>query len=229
MAERVSVGAMSYVGAEVVIGEGTIVHPQVYIGDRVSLGKDIILYPGVRIYNDTIIGDRCVIHANAVIGSDGFGYARSDSGDFKKIPHLGNVIIEDDVEIGANTTVDRAVMGSTIIKSGVKLDNLIQVAHNVEIGSRTGIAALTGIAGSAKIGEDCLIGGQVGIMGHTQIADGVMIQAQAGVISSITEDKSRWSGSPAFGYFEFLRSSAIFQKLPQLMKDIEALKSKINS
>lgn len=221
--DKVRIGPLSYVGAGSKIGAGTNIHPQVYVGDRVKIGQDVILYPGVRIYNDTVIGDRCIVHANTVIGSDGFGYAKSDSGEFEKIPHIGNVILEEDVEIGSNTSVDRAVMGSTVLKKGVKLDNLIQIAHNVVVGERTGIAALTGVAGSAKIGSDCLIGGQVGIMGHTHIANGVQIQAQTGVISSIKDENTKWAGTPSMNYFDFLRSSAVFKNLSQLKKEVDTL------
>jgi len=227
--EEVYIGAFAYIGENVGIGKNVAVYPQVYIGDNVVVGDDTIIYPGAKIYAGCRIGNRCIIHAGAVIGSDGFGFTKEGEA-FKKIPQLGNVIVEDDVEIGANTTIDRAVMDSTIIRRGVKLDNLIQVAHNVEIGENTGIAAQVGISGSSKIGKNCLIGGQAGLCGHIKIGDQVNIGAQAGILSSVEDGKSI-IGSPAMDLKGFYRSSLIFTKLPdmyrtigQLQKDTETLK-----
>jgi UDP-3-O-[3-hydroxymyristoyl] glucosamine N-acyltransferase len=227
--EDVYVGAFAYIGDNVRLGKNVAIYPQTYVGDNVVIEDDTILFAGVKIYADCRIGKRCILHAGSVIGSDGFGFAKE--GDvFKKIPQLGNVVIEDDVEIGANTTIDRAVMESTIIRKGVKLDNLIQVAHNVEIGENTGIAALTGISGSTKIGKNCVIGGQVGLSGHIKIGDNVSIGAQSGILSNIEPGK-KLLGTPAFDVKNFFRSSLIIQKLPdiyrtvgELQKEIELLK-----
>lgn len=211
----VYIGAFSVVGKKSVIGKGTQIHPQVYIGDRVSIGENCILYPGVKIYEGCKIGNNCILHANAVIGSDGFGFAPAQDGSYKKIPQTGIVTIEDDVEIGANTVIDRATMGVTLVKRGTKLDNLIQVAHNVEIGSDTVIAAQTGIAGSSKIGNRCQIGGQAGIAGHIVIADRTSIGAQAGVLGNVKKEGEVLLGTPAFDYKQYLKAYAIFRKLPK--------------
>lgn len=207
-------------GAE--IAEGVVLHPHVLIGKNVCIGKNSVLHSGVKIYADSIIGDNCIIHSNAVIGSDGFGYAPNESGKYKKIPHLGNVVLENDVEVGANTTIDRAVMGSTRICEGVKLDNLIQIAHNVKIGAHTVIAAQTGIAGSTHIGKFCRIGGQVGIAGHLKIGDYVQVQAQSGIGGDI-KDHTRLYGSPAIDYSTYVRAYAIFKKLPSVWRKLEKL------
>jgi UDP-3-O-[3-hydroxymyristoyl] glucosamine N-acyltransferase len=231
--EEVYIGAFAYIGENARLGKNVLIYPQAYIGDNVTIGDDTIIYAGVKIYADCKVGERCIIHAGAVVGSDGFGFAKE--GDrFKKIPQLGNVIIEDDVEIGANTTIDRAVMESTIIRKGVKLDNLIQVAHNVEIGENTGMAAQSGISGSTKVGKNCIVGGQVGLGGHIKIGDNVSIGAQSGIISNIESGKSL-IGSPAYDVKNYFRSSIIIQKLPdiyrtvnQLQKEIETLKKELN-
>jgi UDP-3-O-[3-hydroxymyristoyl] glucosamine N-acyltransferase len=181
------------------------------------------LYPGVKIYHDCVIGDNCIIHAGAVVGSDGFGFAPQADRSYKKIPQTGNVIIENDVEIGANTTIDRATMGSTIIRKGVKLDNLVQIAHNVEVGSHTVLASQSGIAGSGKVGNYVVLGGQTAISGHIEIADGNQIGGQSGVIASIKENDKKWFGTPAMEYKDSLRSLAIHRKLPELLKRIETL------
>ncbi len=232
-AENVYIGAFAYIGHNVRLGNNVSIYPHAYIGDNVSIADDTIIYSGVKVYADSVIGKRCIIHAGAVIGSDGFGFA-PDGDKYKKIPQLGNVIIEDDVEIGANTTIDRAVMDSTIIHSGVKLDNLIQIAHNVEVGENTGMAAQVGISGSTKIGKNCMLGGQVGLGGHIRIGDRVSIGAQSGIISNIEDGKSIL-GSPAIDVKGFFRSSIIFPKLPemykminQLQKEVENLKKEIN-
>lgn len=207
------IGASSHIGKRSVIGVCAQIMEQVYIGNDVIIGEGSVIHPGVRIYSGSVIGADCIIHSNAVIGADGFGFAPSADGSYKKIPQTGNVIIEDNVEIGAGTTVDRATMGSTIIRRGVKLDNLIQIAHNVEIGENTVIAALAGVAGSAKIGKNCQIGGQVGISGHITIADNTKIGAQAGIMSSIKNEGEVLLGSPAIDAKEYLRAYAMFKKL----------------
>ena len=211
--KKVYVGAHSYVGKKSVVGEGSQIYPQVYIGEFVTIGKNCILYPGVKIYAGCKIGDNCILHSNVVIGSDGFGFAPTLDGSYKKIPQTGNVVIEDNVEIGANTVIDRATMGSTVIEKGVKLDNLIQIAHNVVVGSNTVMAAQCGIAGSTKIGKNCMFGGQVGIAGHLTIADNTKIGAQAGIMSNIKEEGKTLLGSPALDAKEFMKAYSIFRKL----------------
>jgi UDP-3-O-[3-hydroxymyristoyl] glucosamine N-acyltransferase len=223
LGEAVFIGAFSYTGEGVVIGDNVKIFPGVYLGDNVKIGDNSILHPGVRIYYDCIIGKNVIIHAGTVIGSDGFGFAPQAGGGFKKVPQIGNVIIEDHVEIGANAAIDRATMGSTIVRSGAKLDNLIQVAHNVEIGNNTVIAAQSGVSGSTKIGNDVMIGGQVGIVGHLQIADGSKINGQSGVTKSIKTPNTAVTGSPAFEYTSALRSQAVSRKLPELEKRIKEL------
>lgn len=216
-------GAFSYIGESSSVGDRSRIYPQVYIGNRVSIGEDCVLYPGVKILDDCIIGDRCVLQAGCVIGGDGFGFAPQAAGDYKKIPQIGNVILESDVELGANTTIDRATMGSTILRRGVKLDNLIQVAHNVVIGENTVMAAQVGIAGSTKIGANCMIGGQVGIAGHIQIADGVHIAAQTGVANSLKSSLSAYMGTPAIEAKQYAKAYTVFKKLPELYPEISNL------
>lgn len=211
--KRVYVGAYTCIGKGSRVGDGSQIHPQVYVGDYVTIGKNVTLYPGVKIYSGCKIGDNCIIHSNAVIGSDGFGFAPTADGSYKKIPQTGNVVIEDNVEIGANTVIDRATMGSTLIENGVKLDNLIQVAHNVTIGKNCVIAAQTGIAGSSKIGSGCMFGGQVGVAGHITIADGTKVGAQTGINSSVKEEGRSLLGSPAMDAREFMKAYSIFRKL----------------
>jgi len=224
----VYVGAFAYIGENVVIGNNVKIFPQVYIGDATEINDNTILHPGVKIYNRSKIGANCILHAGVVIGSDGFGFAPQTGQNYTKVPQVGNVVIEDNVEIGANTSIDRATMGSTIIRRGVKLDNLIQVAHNVEIGESTVIAALTGISGSSKIGRDCMFGGQVGIAGHISIADGTMIGAQSGVSSSIKDKGKILLGSPAFDIGESKKSLIIFKKLPELYRKVLDLERLLN-
>lgn len=223
IAAGVSIGRFSVVGAGTAIGAGTLVHDQVSIGDQVMIGKDCLLFPGVRIYSGCVIGDRAVIHSNTVIGSDGFGFAPQADGSYEKVPQLGNVVLENDVEIGANCVIDRATMGSTVIEQGVKLDNLIQVAHNVRIGAHTVIAAQAGIAGSTQIGAHSQIGGQAGIVGHIRIEEGTRIQAQSGVAGAIREKGQAVYGSPAIPYQNYVRSYAIFKQLPEMEKRIRQL------
>ena len=223
---NVFIGAFAYIGEHTKLGNDTKIFPQAYVGDNVSIGNNSIIHPGVRIYKDCIIGNNVTIHAGTVIGSDGFGFAPQSDGSFKKVPQTGNVIIEDGVEIGANTTIDRATIGSTIIKAGAKLDNLIQVAHNVEVGSNTVIAAQAGISGSTRIGKGAMIGGQAGIVGHLQVGDGAKINAQSGVSKSIEAGKAV-TGSPAHEYTAALRSQALTRRLPELEKRIQELESLI--
>lgn len=226
LGQELSVGAFSVIEEGSSIGNKSLIASQVYIGRKVSIGSNCRIYPGARILDDTQIGDHCIIHANVVIGGDGFGFAPNAAGEYQKITHVGNVIIEDHVEIGAGTTIDRATMGSTIIRRGVKLDNLIQIAHNVEIGENTVIAAQAGIAGSTKIGKSCRIGGQVGFAGHLVIADGTQIQAQSGIASSVKTPNQRLFGSPAIDYQDFLRSHIVFKQLPDLFKRLARLEKK---
>jgi UDP-3-O-[3-hydroxymyristoyl] glucosamine N-acyltransferase len=227
------IGEFAYIGEHVKIGVGCKIYPYAYIGDHVSIGDNTTIYPHVTIYSDCTIGKNCIFHAGSVLGADGFGFA-PEAGVYKKIPQLGNVTIEDDVEIGANTTVDRAVMGSTIIHKGVKLDNLVQIGHNVEVGENTVMAAQVGIAGSVKVGKHCMLGGQAGLAGHIKIADNVSLGAQAGVISDVKEGRTLL-GAPAIDSKQFFRSSAVFGKLPdiyrtigELQREIELLKQERN-
>lgn len=213
------VGAFAYVGHNSVIGDRVKIYPGAYVGDNVTIGNDSTLYAGVKVYSDCVIGTSCTLHAGVIIGADGFGFAPS-SGSYQKVAQIGNVIIEDHVEIGAGTTIDRATLGSTIIRKGVKLDNLIQIAHNVDIGENTVIAAQTGVAGSTKIGKNCMIGGQVGIVGHITIADETKIAAQSGIGTSITEKGQIVQGSPAFPISDYRRTYVVFKKLPDLDKKI---------
>ena len=212
LGRKVYVGSYSYIGRKCRIGDGTRIYQNVYIGDGTVIGKECILYPGVRIYPGMVIGDRVILHANCVIGSDGFGNAPQPDGTWEKIEHLGNVVIGNDVEIGANTTVDRAEMESTIIGNGVKIDNLCQIAHNVQIGDNTVMAAQTGVAGSTKIGKNCIIAGQVGIVGHLTIADNTTIAAQAGVIGNVRQSGQKIFGTPAIDIKNYMRSYAVFKQ-----------------
>ena len=207
----VYIGPYAYVGENCTIGDGCSVYPHVFVGDNSKLGNNTVLYPGVKIYHDCLIGENCNIHAGTVIGSDGFGFAPQSENEYAKIPQLGNVIIEDEVEIGANVAIDRATMGSTIIRRGVKLDNLIQIGHNVEVGENTVMAGQAGIAGSTKIGKNCMLGGQAGIAGHIKIADGTKIGAQGGILGDVKEENTVIIGSPAIDYKQFLKSSVIFR------------------
>jgi len=216
------IGAFSYIGNDVIIGDNVKIYPNVYIGDNVVIKDGTTLFSGVKIYSESIIGKFCEIHAGSIIGCDGFGFAPNESGVYSKIPQIGNVIIEDNVAIGSGTTIDRATMGSTIIRKGVKLDNQIQVAHNVEIGKNTVIAAQTGVAGSTTIGENCLIGGQVGIVGHLKIGNNVRIQAQSGIGRNL-KDNEIVQGSPALPYADYNKSYVHFKNLSKLSDKINDL------
>lgn len=220
------IGAFVYVGEYSKISDGVQLHAGTIIGDKVSIGTNSTLNAGVKVYADCQIGSHCTLHAGVVIGGDGFGFAPNSENNYAKVPQIGNVIIEDHVEVGANSTIDRATLGSTIIRKGVKIDNLIQIAHNVEIGENTVIAAQTGIAGSTKIGKNCMIGGQVGIVGHITIADGTKIAAQSGVGSDIKEPNTIIQGSPAFAIMDYKKSYVGFRKLPDLIRRIEDLEKK---
>jgi UDP-3-O-[3-hydroxymyristoyl] glucosamine N-acyltransferase len=225
----VFIGPYAYIGENCIIGDGCSIYPHVYIGDNTKLGNDCLINPGVKIYHDCIIGEGCIIHAGTVIGSDGFGFAPQSESEFMKIPQLGNVVLEDHVEIGANVTIDRATMGSTIIRKGVKLDNLIQIAHNVEVGENSVMAAQTGISGSTKIGKNCMFGGQVGLAGHLKIADGTKIGAQGGILGDVKEENTVILGSPAIELKQYLRSSVVFKKLPEMKVKIDSLEKEIES
>ncbi len=225
--EDAYVGAFAYVGKNVTVGKNVKIYPQVYVGDNVTLGDDVILYPGVKIYHGCKIGNRCIIQAGAVIGGDGFGFAPKEDGTYEKIAQVGIVILEDDVEVGANTTIDRATMGATIVKKGVKLDNLIQVAHNVEIGENTVMAAQVGIAGSTKIGKHNMVGGQVGFSGHITIGDNNGIGAQSGLPKNIG-DNQQILGSPPVNVKDFYRNHLYIQRLPDMLRDINALKKAVD-
>ena len=228
LAEGVSVGHHTIIEEHSRIGKGSVIHAQVFIGTHVQIGENVTLYPGVRVLHECIIGNNCVIHPNTVIGGDGFGFRPKEDGSYHKIPQIGNVIIEDDVEIGSNTSVDRATMGSTIIRKGAKLDNLIQIAHNVEVGENTVLASQVGVAGSTKIGANCQIGGQVGFSGHISIADGTRIQAQSGIPSSIKEPNKAFFGSPIMDYKAYIRSFGVFKKLPELYRKVYQLEKRMN-
>lgn len=220
LGENLYIGDFAVIENNAVIGNNVKIFPQVYIGENVKIGENTVINAGVKIYEGSVIGSDCVIHAGVVIGADGFGFAPQEGNNYRKVPQIGNVIIEDNVEIGANTTIDRATMGSTIIRKGVKLDNLIQVAHNVDIGENTVIAAQTGIAGSTKIGRDCMLAGQVGIIGHLTIADKVKIAAQSGVISDVKNEGEILQGSSAIPFKKFWKSYLIFTRLPELRQQL---------
>ena len=216
-------GSFAYIGANVTIGNDVKIHPNCFIGDNVVIGNNVTIFAGAKVFSETEIGNNCAIHSGAVLGADGFGFAPNPDGTFSKIPQIGNLIIEDNVNIGACTTIDRATMGSTIIRKGAKLDNQIQIGHNVEIGENTVIAALTGIAGSTKIGHNCMIGGQVGIAGHITIGNNVRIQGQSGVSKNI-KDGEVLQGTPSLDYKEYYKSYVHFKNLPTIVKEIEKLK-----
>lgn len=225
--EGIYLGAFSYLGENVSIGKNAKIYPNVYIGDNVTIGDNIVVFAGAKIYSESVIGNDCVIHSGAIIGADGFGFAANEQGEFQKVPQTGNVIIEDYVDVGAGTTIDRATLGSTVIRDGVKLDNQIQIAHNVEIGKNTAIAAQTGIAGSTKIGENCLIGGQVGIVGHLTIGNNVRIQAQSGIGRNV-KDNEVLQGSPALNYGDYNKSYVHFKNLPKIIGRLNNLEKNNN-
>lgn len=220
--EDIYVGAFTYIGEGVLIGKNVKIYPNSYIGDNVTIGNNVSIFAGAKIYSESIIGNDCVINSGAIIGADGFGFTPNENGEYTKVPQTGNVILEDNVDIGAGTTIDRATLGSTIIRKGVKLDNQIQIAHNVEVGENTVIAAQTGIAGSTKIGKNCMIGGQVGIVGHITIGDNVKIQAQSGIGRNV-KDNEVLQGSPALAYGDYNKSYVHFKNLPKWIDKINQL------
>jgi UDP-3-O-[3-hydroxymyristoyl] glucosamine N-acyltransferase len=222
--ENIFIGAFAYLGENVVIGDGAKIYPNAYIGNNVTIGEGTIIHPGVKIYHDCVIGRKVVIHAGTVIGSDGFGFAPQADGSYKKVPQMGNVVIEEYVEIGSNSTIDRATIGSTVIKAGAKIDNLVQIAHNVDVGNNTVIAALSGISGSTKIGNNVMIGGQAGLAGHITIGDGAKINAQSGVGKSLKEGQSV-TGSPSYDYNKAIRSQAMARNLPEIEQRVRELEA----
>ncbi|WP_299128685.1 UDP-3-O-(3-hydroxymyristoyl)glucosamine N-acyltransferase [uncultured Winogradskyella sp.] len=227
LGNNIYIGAFAYIGDNVTIGDNVKIFPNSYIGDNVSIGDNSIVFSGGKVYSDCIIGHNCVINSGAIIGADGFGFAPNEKGEYAKVPQIGNVILEDFVDIGAGTTIDRATLGSTIIRRGVKLDNQIQIAHNVEIGKNTVIAAQTGIAGSTKIGENCQIGGQVGVAGHLTIGNNVKVQAQSGIGRHV-KDNEVLQGSPALTYGDYNKSYVYFKNLPKIVKNINEIEKKVN-
>ena len=226
--ENIYLGAFSYIGANVKIGDNVKIYPNVYIGDNVKVGDNSVLFTGAKLYSETVVGESCVINSGVVIGADGFGFTPNEKGEYNKVPQTGNVILEDNVDVGPGTTIDRATLGSTLIKKGVKLDNQIQIAHNVIIGENTVIAAQTGIAGSTKIGKNCIIGGQVGIAGHITIGDNVKIQAQSGIGRNV-KDNETLQGSPAFSYGDFNKSYVYFKNLPKIMERFNIVEKKLDN
>ena len=226
--ENIYIGAFAYISDNVKIGDNVKIYPNVYIGDNVIIANNVTLFSGAKIYSDTQIGNNCVIHSSAILGADGFGFSPNEKGEFIKVPQTGNVIIEENVDIGAATSIDRATLGSTIIRKGVKLDNQIQIAHNVEIGKNTVIAAQTGIAGSTKIGENCMIGGQVGIVGHITIGNNVRIQAQSGIGRNV-KDNETLQGSPAFTYNDYNKSYVHFKNLPKIINRLNTIEKNITN
>lgn len=228
LGKELYVGDFTVVSDNASIGDGVQLYPQVYVGDNVKIGEGSILHPGVKIYEGCVIGSHCVIHAGAVVGADGFGFAPNQDNNYEKVPQVGKVIIEDHVEIGANTTVDRATMGATILRKGVKLDNLVMIAHNVEVDENTVIAAQSGISGSTKVGKNCMFGGQVGLIGHINIASGVKIAAQSGITKDIKEEGIVIQGSPAFEFGPYQRSYLLFRNLPKIREQINELERKVS-
>ncbi len=227
LGKELYVGDFTVISENVSLGDGVQLYPQVYVGDNVKIGEGTILHPGVKVYDGCVIGSHCVIHAGAVVGADGFGFAPNADNNYEKVPQVGKVILEDHVEIGANTTVDRATMGATILRKGVKLDNLVMIAHNVEVDENTVIAAQTGISGSTKVGKNCMFGGQVGLIGHINIASGVKIAAQSGITKDIKEEGIVIQGSPAFEFGPYQRSYLLFRNLPKIREQINELERKV--
>jgi UDP-3-O-[3-hydroxymyristoyl] glucosamine N-acyltransferase len=230
LGENCYVGAFAYIAAGAIIGNNVKIYPHVYVGDKVTIGDNTVLHPGVKVYHECVIGKNCTVHSNTVIGSDGFGFAPNAAGqEFEKVPQIGNVIIEDNVEVGSNTSIDRATMGSTVLHRGVKLDNLVQIAHNAVVGENTVIAGLSGVAGSSKVGRNCMIGAQVGIAGHLKIADNVKIAGQSGIGSNIDKEGEIVQGSPAFSIGDYKRSYVLFRGLPKLNEKLNDVIRKLNS
>ncbi len=228
LGENCYVGAFTYIGENVTIGNNVKIYPNTYVGDNTTIGDNTILFSGVKLMEETVVGKNCIFHAGVVIGSDGFGFVPDENNVYSKVPQIGNVVIEDDVEIGGNTVIDRATMGSTVIKKGVKLDNLVQIAHNVVIGENSVIAGQAGIAGSAKIGKNCMMGGQVGVAGHLTVADGTKIAAQSGIGANIKVEGTVVQGSPAFSIGEYRRSYVGFKKLPEILHQLNEISKKLS-
>lgn len=229
LGKGVHIAPFAYVGEKAVLGDGVVLHPHSHVGRGTVLGHQVVLHSGVKVYHDCVLGDRVVVHANAVIGSDGFGFAPQADGSYRKIPQLGNVVIGNDVEIGANCVVDRATMDSTRLEDGVKLDNLVQIAHNVGIGAHTVIAAQVGVAGSTQLGAHCMVGGQVGFAGHLTIADHTKIQAQSGLAQSVETPNTALWGSPAIDYRQYARCAIVFRNLPELSRQVRALQRQLDA
>ena len=225
--ENIYIGAFAYIGENVKIGDNVKIYPNAYIGDNVVLGNNVVVFAGAKIYSECIVGNNCIIHSGVILGADGFGFTPNDKGEFIKVPQTGNVVLEADVDIGAGTTIDRATLGSTVIRKGVKLDNQIQIAHNVEIGENTVIAAQTGIAGSTKIGKNCMIGGQVGIVGHITIGDNVRIQAQSGIGRNV-KDNETLQGSPALNYGDYNKIYVHFKNFPKIVDRLNSIEKDLN-
>ena len=225
--ENLYLGEFAFIGENVTLGNNVKVYPQVYVGDGCVIGDNTVLYPGVRLYRNTVVGRRCIIHAGAVIGADGFGFAPQEDGHYEKIPQVGNVVIDDDVEIGANTTIDRSTMGSTHVHKGVKLDNLIHLAHNVEIGENSALAAQVGVSGSTHLGKNCVVGGQSGFVGHIHIANGSKFGGQCGVMGSIKEENQEFMGTPIQPLRQYLVSNARFRHIDEMARKLDALEKEI--
>lgn len=225
--DDVYIGEFAFIGERAKIGNRVKIYPQVYIGDDVVIGDDTVIYAGAKLYAQSVVGQSCILHSGCVIGADGFGFAPQEDGSYKKIPQIGNVVLGNNVEIGANTCIDCATMGSTRINDGVKLDNLIQIAHNVELGKNTAIAAQTGVSGSTKIGSNCVIAGQVGFVGHIHIADGTKIGAQSGILGNVKRNGEELMGSPAFNIKDYLKSSVHIKNLDKLVRRVEALEKQL--
>ena len=225
--ENLYLGEFAFVGENVKIGDNVKIYPQVYVGDGSVIGDDTVLYPGVRLYRNTVVGKRCIVHAGAVIGADGFGFAPQEDGHYEKIPEVGNVIIDDDVEIGANTTIDRSTMGSTHVHKGVKLDNLVHLAHNVEVGENSALAAQVGVSGSTHLGKNCVVGGQSGFVGHLHIADGSKFGGQCGVMGNIKEANQEFMGTPIQPLRQYLVSNARFRHIDEMARKLDALEKEL--
>ena len=225
--ENLYLGEFAFVGENVTLGNNVKVYPQVYVGDGCVIGDNTVLYPGVRLYRNTVVGQRCIIHAGAVIGADGFGFVPQEDGHYDKIPQVGNVMIDDDVEIGANTTIDRSTMGSTRVHKGVKLDNLIHLAHNVEIGENSALAAQVGVSGSTHLGKNCVVGGQSGFVGHLHIANGSKFGGQCGIMGSIKEENQEFMGTPIQPLRQYLKSNARFRHIDEMARKIEELEKEV--
>lgn len=227
--DDIYIGAYAIISAGAIVGDSCNIYPHVFIGEGVKVGANTTLYPGVKIYRDCVVGKNCILHAGAVLGADGFGFAPVTDSNYMKIPQIGNVVLEDYVEVGANSCIDRATMGSTVVKEGVKLDNLVQIGHNVTVGEHTVMAALTGVAGSSKVGRNCMIGGQVGIVGHISVADGCKVGAQGGVIGNVREENATLVGMPAIDSKQYMKSYAYYIRLPEMSRKLDEVAKAVES